>query len=313
MDYVTRQFINLTKKFRKELPKLSALLHRDLHQHKKAITAKTKRDNEQDEIWEKWREDVFSKYEESERDRGTRDDRSHRIQNSIRRATWCAFLAATIYAGITAYYAHVTRVTLDEIKRQTPYFAQSASASDTSAKNQTKAFNSEQRAWVVPIYTGLDQAHPVVANAPLAHFFNIINTGKTPAIHVEVVAVIDLYGFDEVLPLGLRNYSHESGLGTDRRSYSILWPQMLKPDTFQSHKNKFASRGYFIEDATYKLYTQNKLFVAFFGQITYDDIQGHSHWVHFCGTDEFAQPVYLTAHDPRRKCLEYNAVDSDPE
>jgi Sec-independent protein translocase protein TatA len=37
MDYVTRQFINLTKKFRKDLRKIAADLNRALHKQTEAI------------------------------------------------------------------------------------------------------------------------------------------------------------------------------------------------------------------------------------------------------------------------------------
>lgn len=50
MDYVTRQFVNLAKKFRKELPKLSELLHRDIEQHTKAIHAAQKGNENQRDI-----------------------------------------------------------------------------------------------------------------------------------------------------------------------------------------------------------------------------------------------------------------------
>jgi hypothetical protein len=61
MDYVTRQFINLTKKFRKELPKLAELLHRDLKQHTEAIhSAKKSREQERD-VQPVWLEPIIAK------------------------------------------------------------------------------------------------------------------------------------------------------------------------------------------------------------------------------------------------------------
>jgi hypothetical protein len=229
---------------------------------------------------------------------------------------------AAVCVGI--YVAHVyhgqlvvMQGQLTEIIKQFPEFQKSADAAksaadaaDKSVKTQAKTFNSEQRAWVRPIYTGIDPGHPIVAHVPLAHFFNFENIGKTPALRVEIRGIIELYTFDEVLPLG--NYSHDSGLGINRYHLSVLWPQALQESTFQAAKNKYPSRGYLIDNATARLYFSNNVFEAIFGEITYDDIYGHSHWVHFCGTSEFSDTL-LKPHDPRLKCLQYNAVDLDPE
>jgi hypothetical protein len=102
MDYVTRQFINLTKKFRKELPKLADLLHHDLKQQTEAIRTQNKCAEERREVQPIWLEPILTQYQQAERNRATQDDRHYRVQNSIRWATWCAFFAATIYAGVSA-------------------------------------------------------------------------------------------------------------------------------------------------------------------------------------------------------------------
>ena len=102
MDYVTRQFINLAKKFRKEIPKLAKLFQDEAEKHIEAIRAANKRNEQQQQVHQEWFGDVLTKYKKAESDRGTRDDRQYRVQNSIRWATWCAFLAASIYAGLSA-------------------------------------------------------------------------------------------------------------------------------------------------------------------------------------------------------------------
>jgi len=64
MDYVTRQFVNLTKKFRKELPKLIELLHRDLKQHTEAIHAAKESSDDHWDVQPVWLEPVLAKYQE---------------------------------------------------------------------------------------------------------------------------------------------------------------------------------------------------------------------------------------------------------
>ena len=65
MDYVTRQFINLVKRFRKELPKLAESVHRDLEQHARAICTTQERDEQQRNVQPIWLEPAISKYQES--------------------------------------------------------------------------------------------------------------------------------------------------------------------------------------------------------------------------------------------------------
>ena len=96
MDYVTRQFINLAKKFRRELPRLVTALQKDINEHTKAIRAANESDEDNQNVTPIWVEPILAKYDEAERKRSTNDERAYRIQNSIRWATWCAFFAAAI-------------------------------------------------------------------------------------------------------------------------------------------------------------------------------------------------------------------------
>jgi hypothetical protein len=103
MDYVTRQFINLTKKFRKESHNALEILNRELQKHSEAIRATNERNKQQDKVWQERFAEVPSEYKQAERDKSTNDYRSYCVQNSIRWATWLAFLAVAAYAGITYF------------------------------------------------------------------------------------------------------------------------------------------------------------------------------------------------------------------
>ena len=100
MDYVTRQFIILAKKLRKELPKLAHLIHRDLQQHTEAIHAAQKSNEQQRDVQPVWLDPILTKYQQSVTDKETSDNRNYGVQNSLRWAAWFAFIAAAFYGLI---------------------------------------------------------------------------------------------------------------------------------------------------------------------------------------------------------------------
>ena len=119
MDYVTRQFINLTKKFRKELPHIVELLRRDIKQHTETIRAANKRNEQEHTVQPIWLDPILTTYQQSERNRQANDDRHYGVQNSLRWATWLAFFAASIYAAITYCQLRTLGGTLVESQTQT--------------------------------------------------------------------------------------------------------------------------------------------------------------------------------------------------
>jgi len=118
MDYVTRQFINLVKRFRKELPKLAESVHRDLEQHARAICTTQERDEQQRNVQPIWLEPAISKYQESIADKQANDERQYRVQNSIRLAAWGAFIAATFYGGVSVLQWQTARESVKLISNQ---------------------------------------------------------------------------------------------------------------------------------------------------------------------------------------------------
>ncbi len=98
MDYVTRQFINLTKKFRKEL-------RQTLQKQTDAIgqAAKAARESKQEPLPVPL--PVLAELRTPEADKTenrTQYKESRRLQILLTLGTWLAFLAAAIYAGIAA-------------------------------------------------------------------------------------------------------------------------------------------------------------------------------------------------------------------
>jgi hypothetical protein len=98
MDYVTRQFINLSKKLRKELRKALSDLRQALQKQTDAISKANERGDTQ-----RSREGPpfvvraeLHVPERVEKDRQTREDRQHRLQIWVVMGTWAAFLAEVV-------------------------------------------------------------------------------------------------------------------------------------------------------------------------------------------------------------------------
>jgi hypothetical protein len=94
MTYLMRQLLLLITKSGEALGKQSD-----------SIGTIQKDNNKHQQVQQKWLEKFFPLYEKSERDKAISDQRHYSIQNSIRRATWIAAIAAVIAAGGGIFYA----------------------------------------------------------------------------------------------------------------------------------------------------------------------------------------------------------------
>jgi hypothetical protein len=117
MDYVTRQFINLTKKLRKDLQKT-------LQEQTNAIRNATKatRENKQQPLPVPLPVLAELQLPEAEkRERRTQYDKNHTVQVWLAVGTWLTFLAAAIYGAI-AYSQE------QQLKRQVDAYIEGQSA-----------------------------------------------------------------------------------------------------------------------------------------------------------------------------------------
>jgi len=111
-------------------------------------------------------------------------DREYRTHNSLKNATWCAFIAAFIYAGIAAYQAY-------EMRRTTLAAQQSA----TAALAQLEATD---RPWieVVPkAGSPIDFAGDGTLNFHVT--FDVTNVGHSVATNVAIIAALYIPPIDE--------------------------------------------------------------------------------------------------------------------
>jgi hypothetical protein len=278
MDYVTRQFVNLTKKFRKELPKLSKLIHRDLKQHAEAVTAAKKSDEQKWDIQPVWLEPVLAKYQEPVGDKNANDKRQYRVQNSIRWATWSAFIAASIYAAITLYVAKQTR-------RAADYAESQANIAQRGFDEAHINVLMDQRAWV-----GVSRIPVINLAADSNAFIGVVikNTGKTPALKNRTKFVLDI---------------HPSGTGPNIRyntrtydSVSVVQPGQEEILPVGTHTYITKRRAEALKVGSIEAYV--------YGKILYVDIFGACHRTMFCFSvqpGEFPTPC-ATYNDADDKC-----------
>jgi hypothetical protein len=184
MDYVTRQFINLTKNFRKDLRKALAELRQALQQQTRAIDNHYKREEQRQAAHPSIQ--VFAELhtpEDVERHRTSNEERQYRLQFWNAVGTWGAFLAVAIYAGITflQWWDFNKSIGLSQIiARQARVQAIAAVESAKAAKiaAEVAQFSVEaERPWIGP--NGIE-ASPV-GNDGLAVAAHIINSGRSPA------------------------------------------------------------------------------------------------------------------------------------
>jgi hypothetical protein len=78
----------------------------------RAIRDQKERNQQQNKINPIWLDPVLTAHQQAEANKTTLEQRQYRVQNSLRWATWLAFIAAAVYAGISKYQLH-------EIQKQT--------------------------------------------------------------------------------------------------------------------------------------------------------------------------------------------------
>lgn len=130
------------------------ILRQDLNRQSDDIRVAQERSKHQRDTRPIWLDPILAKYEQSEGNQQKDEDRQYGVQNSLRRATWFAVAAATLYAGITAWQTY-------EIRRN---------------------FRMDQRAFMK---ITAEPAQRIDAISPAFWTARFSNGGKTPAFKIE--------------------------------------------------------------------------------------------------------------------------------
>jgi hypothetical protein len=178
-----------------------------------------------------------------ERERKTEADRQYRVQNSIRKATWGAFAAATLYAGIAAYQSW-------QLKEQ---------------------FQSDQRPRIAILsFQPIDMktpppSEPIVGD-PVAVNIYYRNVGKSPALNIAIHRHLLFESKGDQFKIEAPEKSRNIGQALD--------PGM-PPDftTAFSLKDTFANESVAINPSDIINWDGSRLLV--FGRISYEDSLGN--------------------------------------
>jgi len=146
--------------------------------------------------------------------------------------------------------------------------------SEESFKRTVERAEVTDRAWIaVTINPDTQLIDPKTKNAATTRFeFRIVfsNSGRTPAQNVRMVSETDMFPLD-----------------TDRTMFTLPLPAFDKQkfthvqDIFPNSQD-YGDDGYDIESDTYQALTSGVNTIFVWGQIDYDDVFGHPHWLRFC-------------------------------
>ena len=286
MDYVARQFINLTKKFRKESRKvLTELLH-SLQQHTEAIRkANERRDNKHEPQQPPLvvRAELYVP-EDVEKDRRSHEERQHRLQVWIVIGTWAAFIAGSIYAYVAVRQWREMISTRHQTQHAIEAANRAAKAAEDANADASEHFRQDERPYVslnlalgppagqqqTPSNTGslisLDLL-PDTDNHPTGRVIWSIhykNYGKSPALNIRITKQVEVgpdafkkvHWISSETSSGPMVAASEDGFVS---AYSGVLPQ----------KEIVASLAKDIQ-------------VVIFGHIDYEGLDGTSYWTEFC-------------------------------
>jgi hypothetical protein len=266
MDFVTRQFINLTKKLRKELRKTLGLLHTDVQKLTETIKETNKTDSQRQSTPPILRAELqipptpitCSEAPDAKK------DRRERIKLWIEVAT---LLAVGVYAYVAVLqWREMVRAT-GAAERTVNEARRNRIQSEKSLDATIAQFHLDQRAWVGPTDITLNEMH---APNPISAKVSITNSGKTAALRARVTYI--LHPSD--VPLNIEEYAKHPVEGEPKvRPPFTLFPNatmVLLPSTGST--DDLGIRG--VNDGRKLLYL--------FGRIEYHDVFNTVHETRFC-------------------------------
>jgi hypothetical protein len=305
MDYVTRQFINLTKKFRKEIRPLLSRVSDSLDKHTKAVNESAKAAQQHEcpapEVT------VINKIPDSievhQNAKETSDERNYR--------RFMFLLSGLSLAGLVVYaylvfgqYTEMIRTT-KAAQDSANAAAKAADAAKKSADTSADALRLDQRSWM-NIKFGTWKSDP---NGPIRVDWFVVNSGKVPIRHWSGFAKV------EVIHIG---HAPQFGMTPDVAKFSggILFPNEPPSGAFGFQTTKVNPQTHKVEprnpspDEVSDI-EQGRAYVAIHGELRYSDVSGH-HWLRFCTYRRINDAAFLAIQDAVQPCMDYNNYgDSD--
>ena len=285
MDYVTRQFINLTKHFRKELRKALTDLNSALHKQTEAIRESAQAANR--ETSPPPEVTVLTHIPESVEVHQKAEDAGN--ERNYKRAM---FLVTALTLGALVVYADLVYLQYRQMIIATSAAQEAVVEARLNRSQADKAFNAtvaqfrqDQRAWLgIANYKG----KPTV-NQPFDIEVEIRNTGKTPAWSV--------YVWSAAKPV-------PRGQFPDFKYKTMPIAQGVIEPNGSSYLRYQTTKGQVLGKPAFDLLSSGKAWEWVYGQITYCDVFGYVHSRTFCSYSDDDSGYF-------HQCGEYNEVDKN--
>lgn len=266
MDYVTRQFINLAKKFRKELPSLKRSIEKVGSQIESA-TAEYKSNSQRTQPQpilraELQRSESEINQEEPRKARAEKRDCVRLIVESV--ALGIGIIVAVANIGlwiVTKESVGIASTAASAAQKSAASSEQQVRATEESIHTTVSTFQLDQRAWIF-----VDAIPPIVkAGEPFNPIVNFKNSGKTPAKNL----VIRHRG--EFVPKG----KVPSALEENLPGIGAVPPNAIYHTTLGDYVKKQT-------DLDVSRINNGDIVLWIHGRATYDDVFGTSHWITYC-------------------------------
>jgi hypothetical protein len=211
-------------------------------------------------------------------------DRHYRIQNSIRKATWAAFVAATIYAGIAVLQWRANK--------------RAAEATVQGVTNADKSFKQDERAWMA--FKFVEGSITFTINKSFLVPTELLNTGKTPAKNVHGNIMVGVFEKGEPL-----DFSYSAGHANYKVQAGTIFPSGKIVESFEGikHGQERTEPIIFTVPLKNDLFSA-KSFIVVHGRIDYKDIFGIEHWTTYCRY--VLHPELIS-----EECTRYNDTDDN--
>ncbi len=303
MDYVTRQFINLTKKFRKELHKYSSDLNSALHK----LTEEIRESHQAAERKQSITPEITSHIHLPESIEIHKSQADAKTERGYQKATlWISALtlaAIAIYA-VLVYLQYQEMIDATGTEQQALVETRrNRLQSEKSLKATIDQFHLDQRAWIgVNIFTDKERKVHHTMGESMVIPFQLINTGKTPAVLKDGIMQCKLLDISHDLPPEpppVHGYRFERAIVFPNQDH--IYPTQVVDD------NGVAQT---LDRAIAEKFAKSTLQIETIGFVNYDDVFGCHHWVKFCYLTGASRPRKPTSQE--RRCIEANDTDKDP-
>jgi hypothetical protein len=282
MDYVTRQFVVLAKKLRKELREALSDLNSALHKQTEAIRkSNERRDNEERPSPEVVTNvNLPESIEVHQGQADTKAERNYRFRTLL--VSWVTFLAIAVYA-VLVYLQYQEMINATGVAQQTVTEARrNRLQADKAFAAAVAQFRLDQRAWV-----GVVSMDPPDLK-PKSEFFltlHVVNSGHTPALNFHSETVLHSLAKEEV-------FKPVYGAVLEIPSRGVIQPG----EVIHLLTNKFPitqPQIDWVRNGRYILYV--------YGRMSYDDVFKVTHHTTFCKE--------ILSESQVKTCGTYNTAD----